>query len=961
MMHNNITKTLILLSAAALLTITAVSLLTSSSERQQDQKLDFSVTSTTSHHADAESKRMRHEYFFHLLRDPATNRIPKNIRELEVAFAKEHARKYKSIAQELFSWQEAGPVDVGGRTRALALDVTDNNTILAGGVSGGLWKSTDGGSSWSLKSNVDRSLAVTSVAQDPRPGNTDTWYYTTGEFDQSARDFGGVAFAYGTGIYKSTDNGETWSRLDQTEDLDQQFSSPYDYMSGIKVNPQTGSVFFTSNGFGLYRSSDGQTIDDEDPLASGTNPILGGRAEHFYAEVDIADDGTIVAALSERKFSSASSNEPGIFVSTDDGDTWTDVTPSSFTSQYERTAVAIAPSNTNIVYAYTYTGFGSGNNYDLRLHKIDLSNNTSTDLSDNVPNFGNPIGFMNPQGNYNLVVEVKPDDEDFVLIGTTNLFRSTDGFSTTPPDTDNDGFTDDSALERYWIGGYNNSNSGFGLYPNHHPDNHVLFFDLNDPNRLWSGHDGGISFTSDVRASEVTWMDMNQGYNVTQFYTIAISDDSGDDRLVGGTQDNGSPFFRYTENSGSTNSFDVSSGDGSFTHIGSSVVYSSSQNGRVLRIATTTDGTPTFSNFDYVHPSEAGNQQFIHPFVIDPKDENIMYYPDGNQLLRNTTLDQVSNRNSDGTTQGWENLTVDSEITSGYVISALTVTPGSSDILYYGASDLMGTNVPELRRMQNAASTDRGATDISINRTALEGAYIHDITVNPDNPNEIIAVFSNYRIPSVFHSTDGGSSWTDVEGSLASVNGNEGPSVRNARILPFDDDIYYVVATSTGVYSTKSLDGSNTVWTQEGSREIGYVVSNALDARTSDDIVAVGTHGRGAFVGEAMNVVSNEEESSQPELPAKFGLQQNYPNPFNPSTTIAYDIATISTVTLTLYNLQGQEVRTLISGATRSAGSYTQQLNASDLASGVYVYQLRAEPTNGGQPFVTNRKLTLVK
>ena len=79
-------------------------------------------------------------------------------------------------------WKEAVQYDVGGRTRALAIDINDPNTIIAGGVSGGIWKSTDKGATWQMKSTTSQVLSVTSIAQDPRNGQTNNWYYATGEF-----------------------------------------------------------------------------------------------------------------------------------------------------------------------------------------------------------------------------------------------------------------------------------------------------------------------------------------------------------------------------------------------------------------------------------------------------------------------------------------------------------------------------------------------------------------------------------------------------------------------------------------------------------------------------------------------------------------------------------------------------------------------------------------------------------
>ena len=78
------------------------------------------------------------------------------------------------------AWSEIGPYDVGGRTRGLAIDQRNSNILMAGGASGGIWKSTDGGKTWMLKSNPGENLGVTDIVQHPNSLNT--WYYTTGEY-----------------------------------------------------------------------------------------------------------------------------------------------------------------------------------------------------------------------------------------------------------------------------------------------------------------------------------------------------------------------------------------------------------------------------------------------------------------------------------------------------------------------------------------------------------------------------------------------------------------------------------------------------------------------------------------------------------------------------------------------------------------------------------------------------------
>ncbi|MCB0732896.1 MAG: hypothetical protein KDC88_17885, partial [Ignavibacteriae bacterium] len=191
--------------------------------------------------------------------DPKTNEIPNGIRQNELIFAKNLQEKNslnkKANTNEL-EWKEAGPKDVGGRTRAIAVDVTNSNTIIAGGVSGGIWKSIDKGATWQMKSTTSQILSVTTIAQDPRSGKTNTWYYASGEFSGSSQDQGFTHRVSGGGVYKSTDNGETWNLLTNTKDTNPSaWNTPYDFVSKIIVNPVTGTVFIASHAFGIMKST----------------------------------------------------------------------------------------------------------------------------------------------------------------------------------------------------------------------------------------------------------------------------------------------------------------------------------------------------------------------------------------------------------------------------------------------------------------------------------------------------------------------------------------------------------------------------------------------------------------------------------------------------------------------------------------------------------------------------------
>lgn len=788
--------------------------------------------------------RPRYEYFFRLLRDPATNAIPSDVRMRELDYARSLPRVAelpREGAQPAgFDWSNAGPNDVGGRTRALAIDRRNPDILIAGGVSGGVWKSTDGGATWDLKTPNAENLSVTDLVQ--HPNQPDTWYYVSGEIAGNSAS-GTGAFYYGSGVFRSTDNGETWNRITSNTDDPTIVDDPFDIMSRVEVNPTTGSLFVCSNGFGVYRAPDGQNFESQ--------AVLGNPVSMMHCDLAVSYSGYLFAALSTEKIVDGA-NEPrqtGLFMSTDDGDTWTDITPSGFPQAHGRSVLASAPSDDCILYVLT-ENLSSDANQGVTFFRIDVHENTVSDRSANLPDFrsgGDGSGYMNLQGGYNMVVAVKPDDPNFVVVGATNLFRSTDGFSdaSTPQEYD---INNDSQVDEYWIGGYAQDNS-FSLYPDQHPDQHVMAFDPTNPDRMYAGTDGGVSLTGDVTASEVSWTPRNAGYITSQFYTSALPSEESDDRIMGGTQDNGTPYFRFPGGGSQATSEDISLGDGGHAFFTLDYLYVSRQRGSIVKYLTDSSGEPV--RFDCVHPSGVDREEllFIHPYAVDPNDQDVLYFPDQNRLWRNTRVGDISNNNPScpGASEGWAPLS-GAAVPSGYTISALEVSRSPGNILFYAASS--SDAAPLLRRMDNAKSSSQ-PVDISI-PDAPSGAWVKDLALNPVNPGsgqvEMLAVMSNYNITGLWHSDDSGQTWEAVEGNLAG-NGGTGPSLRGAAILPTDEGPVYLVATSTGLYRTHTLDGSGTVWGQEAQAQIGHAVTDHLDLRVADGDVAAGTHGRGMLYG----------------------------------------------------------------------------------------------------------------
>ncbi len=850
----------------------------------------------------------RVEYERRLLSDPVTGKIPDNIRAKELKFAS-NLPKVESVLLNkgnFAAWSLRGPINRGGRTRALGIDVrtqtAPNITIIAGGVSGGIYKSTDNGVTWVNKLSPSAIHSITSIAQDISPGFQNTWYVGTGE-SSGASASGGGAFFTGDGVYKSTDNGETWTLLPSTSDGNGQFfDSQWSFVNNIAVNKNTGSVFAAASNV-IMRSQD---------AGASWSTVRSTLASTAMSEVQITSTGIIYAGIP------SGFTDAGISTSANDGGSWTTITPGGFPTAYGRIVMAITPSNENIVYVWVFTGAGATG---TQLWKYDASSTTWTNLTANLPATVSPVGGINVQGSYNMIIKVKPDDANFVVIGATNLYRTTDGFST-------------QVTSSGWMGGYAVINN-VSQYNNHHPDQHSLVF-LNSPNSnvLYSGHDGGISKTNSVTQSTVVWSDLGKGYITSQFYSLAIDPVTANDKVItGGMQDNGN-YTAFSDNF-NTNWIDWGlGGDGAYAEVRKSssttyTIYLEAQTGILYRQQYNTSGTITAQ--DFIQPTIGGPFAFINPFVLDLNNDDVMYFAAGVNVIRST--------NVSATTPAWQFLT---NATTGNTVTALSISKAAANRLY------VGTDSGEILKIDGANAGDPTAVNIS---AGLPTAYVNCIYVDPANADNIIAVFSNYNVISLWSSANGGASWIDISGNLEeNPNGTgNGPSCRWLASVFTNGTKTYFVATSTGLYSTSNLNGTATVWAQEGSNTIGNVVSTMVKARDSDGLVAVATHGAGIY--SASLITSVEDGSS---LPNNYTLSQNYPNPFNPSTKISFSLPQSIKVKLTLFDVLGRNVQEIVNKEF-SAGEHSINFNASNLNSGVYFYRIEAGS------FVHSKKMILLK
>lgn len=822
----------------------------------------------------------RRSFFLNMLKDPVTNKIPKNIRSKELAFAKNNDISFtnnKTTNTITHTWSEIGPTDVGGRTRAIGIDVRNSNIIIAGGVSGGLYRSIDKGDSWTLVNHPNDYNGITSITQDIRTGNQDTWYYVTGEFaGNSAIAQGWSAYYYGNGVYKSIDNGLSWDLISGTESNLNSWDSMYDYLSKLIVNPQTGSVFICANGYGIIKFSAGAPFSSE-------SLVLGGINAHYWSDIDIHADGTIIAFLSKSKPSSGvQNNQPGVYISTNDGASFTLIsTTSDLPSNYDRGLVRISNSNNKVAYLFLV------DDTTPYFYKIDLNTNTFTNRTSSIVEYSAQVDEkLGKQGDYNMTLAIHPDDENFVIAGSTSLFRSDDAFATTP------------LIDYTWIGGYGNPATAKFMYPNHHPDCHITVFDPNNHNQVWSGHDGGLSYCSNIKvnstsSSFLAWVDKNSGYNVTQFYDIALNNVANNGDYLGGSQDNGSPYFTVNNNGVVSASNDLSSGDGSYCAFTTDCIFASSQYGTINRY--TYNSATSSWEWTSCHPSgiSQDDKLFIHPFVMDKADDKVMYYPVNNELWYNSNILEVANDLQSGTTTNWSSYAV---AATGYRIT--TIASALPNTVYVGAFSY--SNTPKIYRVKNANSSTKSVVDISISGITT-GVYPHNISVNPLNPDELIVTFSNYNITGVYYSDNGGTTFSAIEGNLTGSTGNPGPSIRTSAIINFAGTKFYLLGTSTGLYRADVLSGNNTVWEKVESNKIGSIIVNDIEFNPLDGKIAIGTHGRGIFAAKTSAgglYVDNRIPSVKYSVNEKESISVDLSSVFGGSTDFVYSVASNSNTAL---------------------------------------------------------------
>lgn len=912
------------------------------------------------------------------------NRIPDNWRD-EALKQISINNVSRSNSTEALSWTQLGPGNIGGRIRAIAVHPTDPNTVYIGAVAGGVWKSVNGGTTWTSLNDFMGNLAVCALVIDPN--NPNTIYAGTGE------GFFNLDAIRGAGIFKSTDAGASWSQLPSTN------SSDFYYVNDLDFDALNG-VLYAATRKGLYSSIDGGLSFTPKVTAGGSD------ANCMDIEIALTNPRTIFATFG--LFSQAE-----IWRSTDAGVTFGQ---NMTLANFGRIEMAVSKSNPAVAYAsfMDLSTYGTG----AIIYTTDTGDNWFYATVPG-PSYAGAATYTGGQAWYDNILAVDPDNDSNLLAGGIDNWKTTDGGINWTQKTN-------------WY-------SQSGAPPYVHADQHSYVFAPSNPNIVYLGNDGGIYKSTNKGEN---WTSMNNNLFITQFYYGAVNP-SGT-VYAGGTQDNGT--LRST---GSTNWTEILGGDGGATEIdynNTNIIYMEYIN---LAFFKSTDGGATFfkamngiptgPNF---YDGTTDRTQFISPFSMDPNNSStilagtyrVWRTTDGaaNWTAISTDLtgdgsgssgatistviaaDGNSNVIYAGCSNGRVHVTTDAGSswnlrTSGLPnlsVTKITTDPNSPAIAYVTFSGY--TASAKIYKTTNYGSN---WTNISGN---LPNLPTNCVVVNPSNANNIYVGTDL----GVFSTTDGGSSWLQDVNGMANVpvldldyrasdnkifaathgrsmysstltSGGGGTQTAN---LNYDDGTptsgYYWNLNGQGSVNRMTPTLNNAVLTQmeifitgvqAGTANYKPIVLGNSGGSPGSDLASINFKTAASypgwdptnlssfaitvtgdfFVGLIYNGTDKPTYGYDPvdngrawdyngsawspwnetyfiratiqtttsvaeisnEIPSEFELSYNYPNPFNPSTRFKYALPEGRNVKIIIYDINGSKVTELVNNY-QGAGTY---------------------------------------
>jgi hypothetical protein len=731
-------------------------------------------------------------------------------------------RDTSSAARVLDAWTPLGPGNVGGRTRVVKFHPAIPTTLFAAGVSGGIWKSDDNGTSWRPTGDGLTNIAVNSLLIDPaRP---DVMYAGTGEGYLREEIRGTGLPLRGSGIYVTTDGAKSWRQLPATNTPD------FHWVNDLEFGVNDSRRIYAATRSGVWRS-----IDDGATWARLLAVDVRGGCLDLALRPDRSEDVL---------FASCGSYEQATVYRFPRAADRSDAEVVLHEPDMGRTSLAIAPSSPDVIYAvaasnaagphgiyqqgllavYRSDRGGVAGSWEARVNHHDPTF-LNTMLLTNIPSAAARV--CSPQGStarpvtmgwYNNVIAVDPRDPNRVWAAGVDWFRSDDG-------------------GRNWglaSFGYGGTGSFYA-----HVDQHAITFHPNydgDGNQIaLIGNDGGIFRTTNARAAtsngplaacvggapiQVAWTSLNRGYGVTQFYHGTAFPDGT--QYLAGTQDNGT--LLGSDAAGPDGWKLVFGGDGGFSAVHPTQTSTWLMEYQWASVGRTTNGGITISQLrtglDPIVASSVGpeaNYLFISPFTHDPGTNNI--WLGGNYLYRGLSFGLM-----------WQK--VGSAMPEGGRISAIAVSSRTAGTL------AIGTDKGHITRV-----ADSGGAAVATSFNSPRSGWVTSMAFDPLDDNVLYATYGNFGGAHVFRSINGGASWQSLDGS--GPTGIPDIPVHSIVVDPDDQQRLYL-GTDLGVMV--SIDGGETWMTEETG--FGPAVTmwlSLIRTPAGQKQLFAFTHGRGAW------------------------------------------------------------------------------------------------------------------
>jgi len=851
----------------------------------------------------------------HKLRaNPNTDKV--DPRDVNNAIRQADAMMNQRATKWPLDWQEKGPDNVGGRTRAILVDNQDptQNTIYAGGVSGGLWKSTTGGSSWQKVDTKKNNRCISTMTQSP---NGDI-YYGTGEggFIGYSAGVGESGFD-GAGIYLQKNGTTGFNVLSKT--------SSWLGIQSMGSDPINNRVYAaTSNGY-YYSEDQGATWSK---AQGGPNSTC--------LEIKVSSNGKVYVATAT-----------GIFRSDDGKSTFTKVSKAPMVTTTNRISIAISQSNPNYVYAMASSTANS------RLEGIYQSKNAGDTWTKIASGASSPADFdplsngLQGQGTWNNVLAVDPTDPE-------RIFASgCDWWEWQGPGRGSKSAWNKTAL----IGA-----SEFSPYYIHSDKHAIVFANVNAQNKTFTtyiGSDGGISKSTN---GCVTFFTSNKGYNVTQFYDVA-ADWHGN--VIGGSQDNGTQFINGSRNT-AQGAVEVFGGDGfqcEISHINPQIMFYSTYYGGVTRSLTGGTSEDFFYDCDMINKvdpkygsasglSKCSDKTSSFSKIFNTPILFREHYKDSSSLfavgMNNTNGDGgsvfitrealVKNKLSNDGKPQWFRLAQWNASGGGWRAGE----PKSLGITTNWNNLFCGTFNGGLYRFAGLNSATYADSPRTVTGVAFEeigngtfgGRVVTGVETDPNDSNHMIVSVANYGFGAYIYEThnalDASASvvFTSIQGDLPLM-----PVYDIA--INIDDSKKLVAATDLGVW-TSNDGGKSWVESNSGMERLPvFSIKQYEDRPWMGPTFYIGTHGRGFFMSTSQ-VTAVEEPQNTANSP---GLSV-YPNPASDNINLTFNLQKTSNVFISVVDLTGKQV---FNSELYGLGDGKQNIpiNISDLKAGTYLVFLK--------------------